>query len=180
MRASPALTGQDAASPLRVSFLEGMARAAATVCVVTTDGPAGRHGITVSSLSSVSADGSAPTLLVCVHGASPAAAAIQANGVFCVNLLEEGAAHVSDVFAGRVPIDRSDRFAAVDWTHAPSGCPRLSGTHAMFDCRLATSTLMETHHVLFGAVQSVHLGHEGGAPLVYAGRGYRRLAPLAP
>ena len=36
---------------LRDSFLEGMSRAATTVNVVTTDGPGGRAGVTVSAIS---------------------------------------------------------------------------------------------------------------------------------
>ena len=41
---------------LRQDFLQGMSFVAATVNVVTTDGPAGRSGVTVSAMSSVSAD----------------------------------------------------------------------------------------------------------------------------
>ena len=43
-------------SELRQRFLSGMSHAACTVNVVTTDGPAGRAGVTVSAMSSVSAD----------------------------------------------------------------------------------------------------------------------------
>ena len=41
---------------LRQQFLHGMSHAACTVNVVTTDGMAGRHGVTVSAMVSVSAD----------------------------------------------------------------------------------------------------------------------------
>ena len=71
---------------LRARFLAGMSHAAATVNVVTTDGAAGRHGVTVSAMSSVSADTAKPTLLVCVNEASASAAAILENGIFCVNV----------------------------------------------------------------------------------------------
>jgi len=64
------------ASDLRARFLGGMAQAAATVNIVTTDGPRGRAGVTVSAMSSVSADMEKPVLLVCVHHLSPAAPAI--------------------------------------------------------------------------------------------------------
>ena len=63
------------ANQLRAQFLSGMSHAAATVNVVTTDGPGGKFGVTVSAMSSVSADTPKPTMLVCVHNASPAAAA---------------------------------------------------------------------------------------------------------
>jgi flavin reductase len=75
-----------ATADLRDRFLQGMSCAAATVNVVTTDGPAGRSGVTVSAMSSVSADGNAPTLLVCVHEKSPTARTIIENGCFCVNV----------------------------------------------------------------------------------------------
>ena len=92
----------DAISPqgLRTRFLNGMSHAACTVNVVTTDGPAGRAGVTVSAMSSVSADTDKPTLLVCVHHMSPAATAIVENRVFCVNVLRDDQSHISDTFAG--------------------------------------------------------------------------------
>ena len=49
---------------LRSQFVEGMSRAATFVAVLTTDGPTGKFGVTVSSLTSVSADGEYPSLLV--------------------------------------------------------------------------------------------------------------------
>src|SRR3979490_2549211 len=86
---------------LRQQFLHGMSHAACTVNVVTTDGVAGRHGVTVSAMVSVSADTPQPTLLVCIHGRSAVAAAVLENGVFCVNVLRDDQAHISDNFAGR-------------------------------------------------------------------------------
>jgi flavin reductase (DIM6/NTAB) family NADH-FMN oxidoreductase RutF len=101
---------------IREKFLDGMSRAAATVSVVTTDGPAGRAGVTVSAMTSVSADSAAPSLLVCVHRLSPAAPAILANGVFCVNVLRDSQAWLSDTFAGRRPTSTGDRFEVGRWT----------------------------------------------------------------
>ena len=45
---------------LRAAFVEGMSRAATFVAVATTDGEGGRAGVTVYSLTSVSADGEMP------------------------------------------------------------------------------------------------------------------------
>src|SRR5580698_1937029 len=88
-------------SGLRQRFLHGMSHAACTVNVVTTDGAAGRHGITVSAMVSVSADTPQPTLLVCIHHKSSVASALLENGVFCVNVLRDDQSHISDNFAGR-------------------------------------------------------------------------------
>src|ERR1700748_1116737 len=72
---------------IRARFIDGMSRAAFCVNVVTTDGPAGRAGVTISAMSSVSADGASPTVLVCIHHQSKTATAILENGTFCVNVL---------------------------------------------------------------------------------------------
>ena len=73
---------------LRTAFLEGMSRAASAVSVVTTDGPAGRAGVTVSAMTSVSADGEAPTMLTCLNATSSVLALVLKNGCFCINLLQ--------------------------------------------------------------------------------------------
>ena len=84
----------------RDRFLDAMSQAATTVSLATTDGPAGRAGMTVSSLCSLSAG--PPLILVCAHHKSRAVAAILENRRFCVNLLRQDQSHLSDVFAGRV------------------------------------------------------------------------------
>ncbi len=165
----------DSGASLRERFLEGMAAAACTVNVVTTDGPAGRFGVTVSAMSSVSADGERPTLLVCVHQASAAAQAILSNRVFCVNVLREDQAEVSDCFAGRSKTASGDRFACAPWVPQPSGAPRVLDSLVAFDCRLAEARRVGTHQVLFGEVTDLALGG-AGSPLLYAKRSYNRLA----
>ena len=45
-------------------FRDGMSRIAATVHLITTDGPAGRAGLTATAVTSLSAD--PPMLLVCI------------------------------------------------------------------------------------------------------------------
>lgn len=89
------------AQTIRDRFIEVMSCASCTVNVVTTGGPAGRAGVTVSAMASVSADSDWPTRLVGVHERSPAAAKIVANGVLCVNVLRDDQFYISDIFAAR-------------------------------------------------------------------------------
>jgi len=77
---------QDTQKVLRKEFLDAMSRAVSSVCVVTTDGPAGRGGVTVSAMTSVSADGDAPTMLVCVNASASAAPLLLENKAFCINM----------------------------------------------------------------------------------------------
>ena len=163
---------------LREKFLAGMASAAATVNVVTTDGPAGRFGVTVSAMSSVSADTARPTLLVCVHHASAAARAILANGVFCVNVLRDDQAAISESFAGRRHTANGDKFSCATWVRQASGAPRIENPLVAFDCHLVCDQRVGTHHVFFGEVSDLFISAPG-SPLIYANRAYGRVAAAA-
>jgi flavin reductase (DIM6/NTAB) family NADH-FMN oxidoreductase RutF len=162
---------------LRQQFLAGMSHAACTVNVVTTDGPAGRHGLTVSAMSAVSADTARPTLLVCIDHRSSAAAALLANQVFCINLLRDDQAQVSDTFAGRLRHLHADKFDCARWTRQATGAPRIVDPLVAFDCRVTTSERVGTHFVVFGTVEDVFIGATGQA-LIYANRSYATLRRL--
>lgn len=162
---------------LRAAFVEGMSRAATFVAVATTDGAGGRAGVTVSSLTSVSADGEQPSLLLCIHHQSPAAAAILKNRAFCANLLSEDQQELANLFAGRSTTDRTERFDRVGWKPGVIGQPLFSGATAAFECRLATALLWETHHIIVGRVASVRLSDRGSA-LLYGQRAYRKAIHL--
>lgn len=164
---------------LRNQFLEGMSRAATFVAVATTDGEGGRFGVTISSLTSVSADGEHPSLLACVHHLSPAATAILKNRAFCANLLHEGQQALSDLFAGRSKADAASRFDKADWRAGPGGQPLLAGATANFECRLATALLWETHYIIVGHVTGVWLSDAPSA-LLYGQRAYRRAVHIDP
>jgi flavin reductase (DIM6/NTAB) family NADH-FMN oxidoreductase RutF len=71
--------GPTDADRLRAAFVEGMSRSAAPVYVLTTAGAAGLQGLTVSAVSSLSAD--PPMVLACVHRQSPFAGTVRRNGV---------------------------------------------------------------------------------------------------
>src|SRR5688572_31300213 len=112
-----------------------MRKAASTVCVVTTDGTAGRFGVTVSAMTAVTAD--PPAVLVCVNNGNFVIPAVIENGSFCVNLLNEGQKDVSEVFAGRRSSPDGDRFRSADWLTLKTGSPGLVDAAAVLDCQLA-------------------------------------------
>jgi flavin reductase (DIM6/NTAB) family NADH-FMN oxidoreductase RutF/DNA-binding transcriptional LysR family regulator len=169
----PETTEQPAAAhrALRQQFLLGMSHAASTVNVVTTDGVAGRHGVTVSAMVSVSADTPQPTLLVCIHHLSPVAEALLENGVFCVNVLRDDQAPISEHFAGRSAAHGAAKFDCARWATQVTGAPRVVDALVAFDCRVTASERVGSHVVVFGAVQDIVVAG-GGAPLIYANRAY--------
>lgn len=157
-------------------FLQAMAEAATSVTLVTTNGPAGRFGVTVSAFASVSAD--PPMVLACINRKSPAAAAIAANGGFCVNVLSTGQSFLADVFAGRSERYRPYDFGCADWRRAEAGW-RLADAVAAFDCELDREVAAGTHQVLFGRVLATHRNDFADLPsLVYTRRTYSVAQPI--
>lgn len=152
----------------RASFLEGMSRTAASVSVVTTNGPAGADGVTVSSMTSVSAD--PPSMLICIHHEASAADAIRANGVFCVNLLRDDQVAVSNIFAGLAAAPDGDKFAAGDWVTAAGRPPSLASALATFQCRTIDCHRSGSHFVIIGEVLETAV--DDGKPLIYGSRSY--------
>ncbi len=150
-------------------FLEGMSHAACTVSVITTDGPHGRAGVTVSAMTSVSAD--PPTLLVCVHQLSPACRKLMDNGVLCVNVLSEGQSVISDTFAGRIEPPGQDKFSCARWITRSTGAPNLEDALIAFDCRISNHFQIGTHFIFIAEPQEIHIRQQGNA-LVYANRAY--------
>lgn len=159
----------------RDTFLEGMSRAATTVSIITTDGPAGKAGVTVSAMSSVSADSQRPSLLVCVNKNSRSADLIRENGKFCVNVLRDSQAWISDGFAGRVEVD--DRFTIGTWHKTTLGSWELENALVTFDCELKSETLYGSHYIFIGEVEVAKVADNGPA-LVYSNRSYGASVPL--
>ena len=162
---------------LREQFIEGMANAACSVYVVTTDGIAGRRGVTVSAVSSVSADSPKPTLLTCVHHLSPAAEAIRTNRSFCVNLLRDDMSAISNAFAGRTDAKDEAKFDCATWSKGETGSPMLDGALTSFDCVVQHDIMCGSHHIFVGEVQHVAIA-PGEKALIYANRGYNNAQPL--
>ncbi len=156
---------------VRQAFIDGMSYVAATVNVVTTNGPAGKAGVTVSAMSSVSADTAKPTLLVCINEASAGAAPIIENGVFAVNILRDDQSFVSDTFAGRYGDKGDAKFGCAEWDVGETGSPLLNGALVSFDCKLVGERTVGSHHVFFGEVEQVRLPEHGRA-LIYSNRSY--------
>ena len=150
-------------------YREAMARLGAAVNVITTNGPAGRHGFTASAVCSITDD--PPTLLVCQNRSSESNSHFKTNGVLCVNTLTAGHQELSGVFAGMTEVDMDGRFASGTWLTLETGAPVLQGAVVSFDCKISQVTEVGTHSVLICDVVAVQSGevHEG---LIYFGRAY--------
>jgi flavin reductase len=154
-------------------YLSAMSATVTGVNIVTTDGPAGRFGLTVSSMASVSAE--PPLLLVSLNRRSPLLGALLENGVFGVSALGVHHADLADTFAGRPRAGTPYDFAAAHWLCGPSRVPLVADAAARFDCRVISVTDAGTHAIVVGAVEGASRG--AVAALAYTRRDYARPAP---
>ncbi|MDX2593922.1 MULTISPECIES: flavin reductase family protein [Streptomyces] len=149
------------------------------VSVVTALGTdSAPRGMTCSSLASVALDPA--TLVVCLRTAGPTLRAALDSGRFAVNLLDERARAVSDLFASGA----TDRFERAEWRlPLGAGGPHLTGAAlAVADCEVTQAVEVGDHTAVFGRVTGVTLA-DAGEPLLYGRRRYARwsvaTSPLA-
>jgi flavin reductase len=155
----------------RATFRDAMSRVLAAVHIVTTDGPAGRAGITASAVVSVSDD--PPTVLFCINKNGRSAERFLRNGCFCVNTLASSDQLLADHFAGRTRIHTAERFAHGSWSTLRTGAPVLESALAVFDCHVTEVVTASTHSILIGAV--VDARYAPGQSLAYLERSYRHI-----
>lgn len=162
----------------RSVFISAMRQVANSVTIVTTNGPAGRYGATVSAFCSVSAD--PPTVLVCLHSGSRIAEFVKHNQCFNVNVLPDGKAELADRFAGMHDKRIADRFEGmagieVEVEIEGDSVPAFTGA-TVFKCQTENSILSGTHNIVIGNVVSASLGSK--QPLTYLDGAYQQVVPL--
>ena len=158
-------------------FRDSMAHVAASVSVVcTVDATGRRHGLTVSSLCSLSMH--PPLVLICLQRGSPTVRALCESERFAVSVLDRGqeamarrfAAHSGDRFSNR----NGDNGGDGDIVSPESiGAPVLEGALAWLRCRRHRLLEAGDHTILIGLVEEA-VTHPG-RPLVYYDRDYRTL-----
>ncbi|MFN3548645.1 MAG: flavin reductase [Mesorhizobium sp.] len=153
-------------------YRDAMANFAGAVHIVTTDGPAGRRGVTVIAACSVSDH--PPTILVCLNRENEKNDVFRDNGVFALNTLAAEHQELSADFAGLTGKPSERRFDGDDWETISTGAPTLKNALAVFDCELMEAKDFATHRVLFGRVTGLRVG-DNLPPLLYHRRAYRVL-----
>ncbi|PST19618.1 pyrimidine utilization flavin reductase protein F [Rhizobium sp. JAB6] len=151
----------------RTEFRNAMARMAAAVNIVTTNGPAGLAGFAATAVCSVT--DSPPTLLVCLNRGASVHPAVTQNGVLCVNVLSEAHQDLSRLFGGKTPV--AERFAGASWSELSTGAPVLEDALVSFDCRIVRQADGGTHDILLCEVDAIRQ-RDSGQGLIYFDRAY--------
>jgi flavin reductase (DIM6/NTAB) family NADH-FMN oxidoreductase RutF len=156
-----------------VHFKDAMAMIAAAVKVVTTDGRAGRAGLTVTAACSVCQE--PPRLLVCINTNASAHPTVIENGRLSLNILTSEQTDIAAAFGGKLPPEK--RFELGKWTSDELGQPLLEGTCAYFSCSIH-ETLQSGTHTIFLCNVDLATSNKGNLPLVYFDRNMTTLPRL--
>jgi flavin reductase (DIM6/NTAB) family NADH-FMN oxidoreductase RutF/DNA-binding GntR family transcriptional regulator len=139
---------------------------ASGVTVITTRHDDRDHGMTASSVTSLSLD--PPMMLACLNRATPTTRAVSASGRFAVNVLARGGARLAHQFA--VPSD--DKFEGVEVQEGDHGCPLIADALAHIECEVVEEVTGGTHQIFIGRVLDATAGE--GQPLTYFRGGFGR------
>jgi flavin reductase (DIM6/NTAB) family NADH-FMN oxidoreductase RutF len=150
---------------------QAMRRWVTGVTVVTSRHAGVRHGMTVSSFTSITLI--PPRLLVSLQVHTRTHELVKQSGVFGVTLLSQAQQDISDRFAGRIP-EYEDRFLGLETFTLATGAPILTGGVAGFDCEVLAAYAVGDHTLFVGDVLAVQISQDAH-PLVYYNRGYWRL-----
>ena len=151
---------------LQQEFKSAMRRLAATVCIISTAGEEGWHGMTATAVTSVSTD--PPSVLVCVNTTASLHRVLHSGTRFCVNLLRASQESYAGTFSSS-KIRGTDRFSEDAWkaNEEQSGLPYLVEAQANLFCDIDSMVPYGTHTIFIGRVNAVRNG-DLVSPLLYA------------
>ncbi|NDY34783.1 4-hydroxyphenylacetate 3-monooxygenase, reductase component [Serratia marcescens] len=161
----------------RLRFRDAMASLSAAVNIVTTDGPAGRCGITATAVCSVT--DTPPTLLVCINRNSAMNPVFQENRRLCVNVLNHEQELMARHFAGMTGVSMEDRFRLEEWQLGALGQPVLRNTLASLEGEIEQIQSIGTHQMYLMQIKQIALS-EAGNGLIYFKRNFHSVIhPMA-
>ncbi|HEX9013486.1 MAG TPA: flavin reductase family protein [Anaerolineaceae bacterium] len=145
---------------------------ASGVTIVSAHHDGERHGMTVSSFTSISL--TPPLVLVSLEWGSRTQAMVEQSRCFGVSILNGRQQEISDRFAGRMT-EYIDRFADLETFTLQTGSPLLSGGLAAFDCKVVSAYQAGNHTLYIGEVLAAQTETQEEQPLLYYNRAYHRL-----
>lgn len=165
------------AAPLsaeQIAFRNAMAHLPAAVCIITTDGAAGRCGMTASAVCSVT--DSPPTVLVCLNRNSAMHDVFKANGRLGINVLSGDHEELAVHFSGATKMPMEERFALDGWRAGAASQPVLDGALVRLQGRIRDSKVVGSHSVMFVELDSIDVNEQRDS-LIYFNRLFHTVRP---
>ena len=155
-------------------FRAAMRRLASSVHVLTVADEGCWFGITVTAVTSLTAD--PPALLICVNQSSSIHHQLERSEQICLNALSSTQEDIARQFSDRTLSHL--RFSQGDWTES-RGSPVLRDAAASFSCTVQRVVTFGTHTILLVSVEDAR-SNASVAPLTYYDGGYCQPEPVTP
>lgn len=153
------------------AFRQSMRNWTTGIAIFAAQHAGNRHGMTVSSFTSVSL--TPPLVLASIQKHTRTYEVADLSGAFAITILADNQQDVSDRFAGRFG-EEEERFSNLETEVLLTGSPLLVGGLAYIDCKIYSRIDLETHALFIGEVVAVQ-DLPPLKPLVYFDRAYRKL-----
>lgn len=134
-------------------FRSAMRHLTGGVSVVTAGRGREISGMTVTSVTSLSADPAA--LIVGINRDASSFPLVKRYGAFGVNILRADQIAIAERFAGKGGLTGLERFAGAEWTIGVSGVPLLAGALAALDCEVEEIVERHSHGIVIGRVRQI-------------------------
>lgn len=158
----------------QTDFRHAMAHLPAAVSIITTDGEAGRCGITASAVCSVT--DSPPTVLVCINRNSAMHDVFRKNGHLCVNVLNGDHEKLAMHFSGATKIPMDERFTFDTWR--TGDLPVLDSALVKLQGRIKDCKEVGSHTVMFVELDNIEVSEECDS-LIYFNRLFHKVGRSA-
>lgn len=149
-------------------FRNAMRRLTGGVSVITAGRGRDISGMTVTSVSSLSAE--PPALIVSVNRSASSWPLIQRHGFFGVNILNADQFEIAERFTGKGGLIGAERFAGAEWFTRASGVPLLSGALAAIECEVEETIERHSHAIVIGRVLDVAFSARNAALAYWQGQ----------
>lgn len=154
-------------------FRQTMRQFAASISVITTGKQPQVHGMTATSVTSLSMD--PPLILVCIHRSNDTHRILAAGGHFGVSILSEGQVGLSNRFASKG--ETRSCFEDLDLFEGPHGATFFQGCVAAVEAEVSNAFDGGDHTIYVGRVVWTR-ADPALNPLVHYQGTYNRLEPL--
>ncbi|MCC7252187.1 flavin reductase family protein [Hyphomicrobium sp.] len=149
--------GVDAAA-----FRSAMRQLAGGISAITVGQDDDRTGLTVTSVSSLSAD--PPSLVFCINRSSSSWPVLVRRRTFAVNVLSPAQIGVAERFSGRGGAKGAARYEGVRWSRLVTGTPVLRDALAVLDCEVEELVERFGSAVVIGRVVAAEVRVEAAEP----------------
>lgn len=159
--------------PLKQSFRDAMASCAAGVHVITTDGLAGRYGITMTAVTSIT--DAPPTVMLCINENASIIPILLKNRDLCINALSHSQQDIAEHFAGMTDLSPEERFEYHIWHRGLNGQLEVEGALAHLHGHIMEQHKVGTHYVFYVHIHEIKLGRSDNPALLYFRRQFKSL-----